>query len=190
MPENYTENETFRGVSYHDIPPEKGEYVNCSFINCDFSAADLAGIRFMECVFENCNFSTAKANKTAWQDVKFRDCKLLGLNFGNSNPFLLSLGFERCILDLASFYKLKIKNTTFKDCSLEEADFTEADLTGSVFDNCNLNHAAFERTVLEKVDFRTAYNYAFDPEINRIRKAKFSILGLAGLLIKYDIEIE
>jgi fluoroquinolone resistance protein len=73
---------------------------------------------------------------------------------------------------------------------LEETDFAEADLTGSVFDHCNLSHATFDRTVLEKTDFRTSYNFSIDPEKNRIKKAKFSTMGLSGLLEKYDIEID
>jgi len=40
------------------------------------------------------------------------------------------------------------------------------------------------------VDFRTAFNYSFDPEINKIRKARFSYPGVCGLLQKYNIEIE
>jgi uncharacterized protein YjbI with pentapeptide repeats len=69
-------------------------------------------------------------------------------------------------------------------------DFTECDLSGSIFDNCDLTRARFERTVLEKVDFRTSYNYSIDPELNRIKNAKFSIVGIIGLLDKYDIEVE
>jgi len=63
-------------------------------------------------------------------------------------------------------------------------------LTNAVFDNCNLSQAIFENTILEKTDFRTSYNYSIDPEINRIKKAMFSIAGLSGLLNKYDIDIE
>jgi len=44
--------------------------------------------------------------------------------------------------------------------------------------------------LLEKVNFLTSYNYSIDPENNRLKKAKFSMNGLAGLLGKYDIEIE
>jgi fluoroquinolone resistance protein len=43
---------------------------------------------------------------------------------------------------------------------------------------------------LEKADLRTAYNYSIDPSINKIKKAKFSLPGVVGLLSKYDIEIE
>jgi len=63
-------------------------------------------------------------------------------------------------------------------------------LTSSVFDNCNLLQAVFDRTILEKADLRNSYNYSIDPEINRIKKARFSILGISGLLDKYDIDIE
>jgi len=42
----------------------------------------------------------------------------------------------------------------------------------------------------EKADFRTAYNFSIDPEVNKINRAKFSSMNLAGLLSKYDIEID
>jgi fluoroquinolone resistance protein len=44
--------------------------------------------------------------------------------------------------------------------------------------------------MLEKADFRTSNGYSIDPEMNRIKKAKFSLEGVAGLLDKYDIEVE
>jgi hypothetical protein len=50
--------------------------------------------------------------------------------------------------------------------------------------------AIFENTTIEKSDFRTSFNYLIDPEKNRIRKARFSITGIAGLLDKYDIDID
>jgi hypothetical protein len=64
------------------------------------------------------------------------------------------------------------------------------DLTNSTFDTCHLARATFGNTILEKTTFCTSYNYSIDPESNRIRKAKFSLAGVAGLLGKYDIEIE
>ena len=71
-----------------------------------------------------------------------------------------------------------------------EVDFTEADLTGALFDNCDLSQARFERTNLEKADLRSSRNFSIDPEINKIKKAKFSIHGITGLLDKYEIEID
>jgi hypothetical protein len=48
----------------------------------------------------------------------------------------------------------------------------------------------FEGTNLEKTDFRSAFNYSLDPEINRMKKARFSLPGVTGLLGKYGIEVE
>ena len=83
-----------------------------------------------------------------------------------------------------------MKKTVFKDSSLLETDWTDCDLSSSIFDNCDLLDAKFENAVLEGVDFRTAFNYAFDLEMNRIKKTKFSLSGIRGLLCKYDIKIE
>ncbi|WP_310588960.1 pentapeptide repeat-containing protein [Flectobacillus sp. BAB-3569] len=88
------------------------------------------------------------------------------------------------------FFQDQTQKTIFKDTQLQGTDFAEADLTSAIFENCNLEQAIFNRTVLEKADFRSSYNYAIDPESNRMKKAKFSVLGLAGLLQKYDLHIE
>jgi uncharacterized protein YjbI with pentapeptide repeats len=85
---------------------------------------------------------------------------------------------------------MKLKMTTFRNSNLHEVDLTECDLTGSVFDNCDFMRATFENSIIEKADFRTSFNYSIDPEKNRIKKAVFSLTGIAGLLDKYDIEID
>ena len=87
------------------------------------------------------------------------------------------------------FHHLKYKKIVFKNTQLREADFTQCDLTASIFDNCDLTGARFENTILEKTDFQTSFNYSIDPDINKIKKAKFSLAGISGLLDKYDIEI-
>jgi fluoroquinolone resistance protein len=170
-------------------PLPKGEYENCVFINCNFSSTDISEFTFSACEFKGCNLSLAKLNKTAMREIKFNDCKLTGLQFQTCNDFLFSVQFENCILNLSSFYKLKIKRTLFKSSSLHEVDFAEADLSMSIFENCDLSRAIFESSTIEKCDFCTSYNYSINPEENNIKKAKFSLVGVIGLLEKYDIEI-
>jgi uncharacterized protein YjbI with pentapeptide repeats len=85
---------------------------------------------------------------------------------------------------------MTLKNMIFNHCELKEVDFTESNLTNSSFNNCDLYGAIFVNSNLEKADFRNAFNFNIDPEINKIRKAKFSINTIAGLLDKYDIEID
>jgi len=59
-----------------------------------------------------------------------------------------------------------------------------------VFDNCDLTRAIFIQTNLEKADFRSSFNYSIDPEMNRMKKARFSLAGVVGLLDKYDVDVE
>jgi fluoroquinolone resistance protein len=94
------------------------------------------------------------------------------------------------MLNHSTFYGTKIKKTIFRNSQLNETDFTECDLSGSIFDNCDLTRAIFQHSIIEKADFRTSYNFSIDPEVNKIKKAKFSLNEIAGLLDKYDIEIE
>jgi fluoroquinolone resistance protein len=184
------EDKTFENIDYSENGLTKGEYENCIFVNCIFSNTDLSNTNFSGCHFSGCNLSMTKLSETAIRDVHFKDCKLLGLHLNKCSEFLFSADFDNCLLKLSSFYKMSIKKTRFKNCSLQEVDFTECDLSGSIFEHCDLTRSVFNRTVLEKVDFRTSYNYSIDPEINRMKKAKFSLVGITGLLDKYDIVVE
>jgi fluoroquinolone resistance protein len=190
MERKYIEDREFIKTDFTEEGLPAGEYDNCRFVHCNFSNTNLSHICFGECAFNDCNLGMAKLGMTAFKDVRFISSKLLGLHFEHCDPFLFSVQFEDSILDLASFYKMKLKKIIFKNCSLQEVDFTEADLSGSVFNNCNLAKAVFENTFLEKADFRNSYNYSINPELNRVKKARFSMPGVIGLLDKYDIEIE
>lgn len=115
---------------------------------------------------------------------------MMGLHFENCNAFGMAFSFTGCTLDHSSFFKTKIKKTFFKSCQLHDADFSECDLSGALFDTCDLHNATFENTILEKADLRTAINYSINPEVNKIKKARFSLPAVIGLLDKYDIDIE
>ncbi len=190
MNKTYFDNLSLDKKDYSEEPIELGEYDVCHFTNCNFSNSDLSNVIFIDCTFSACNLSGAKLNKTSLRDCTFKDCKLLGLHFFNCHDFLFAVTFENCNLNLASFYRMKIKKTIFKNCNLQEVDFSEADLSAALLDNCDLALSVFSNTILEKADLKTAYNYSIDPETNYIKKAKFSSNGIAGLLDKYDLEIE
>jgi fluoroquinolone resistance protein len=127
---------------------------------------------------------------TALVDVSFNNSKLVGVRFDECATRLLSLSFSGCILDLSSFYRLKLKGLVFHQCSLKDVDFVEADLTNAVFNHADLLNAKFDGTLLDGADFTTAENIQLDPERNKIRKAKFNLQSLPGLLVKYQIKVD
>jgi fluoroquinolone resistance protein len=189
MSNAYFEDQLYEGLDYTAKGLSKGQYEGCSFVNCNLSNVDLSDISLTECTFRGCNLSNVKMLQTSLNDVKFINCKMLGIDYEHCNQFLFTVDFDNCVLNFSSFYKRGLKKTSFRNCSLQEVDFIEADLTGSVFDKCDLAGAKFENTVLDKVDFRTAFNYTIHPDLNRVKKAQFSLTGLPGLLTRYDIVI-
>jgi hypothetical protein len=50
--------------------------------------------------------------------------------------------------------------------------------------------AVFERSNLERADFTTSWSYSINPEVNKLKKTKFSLPEIVGLLNNLDIVIE
>lgn len=185
MRKPYFEDQTYQQMT----ELTSGEYDNCTFSNGTLVNADFSNFVFADCTFIDCDLTNVKLHGTALKTVTFERCKLLGLRFENCRDFLFQVMFNSSNLELSTFTDWKLKGTEFKDCVLHEVDFTGADLREASFDGCDLTRATFVRTDLRKADFRTARNYSFSPEENRIRKARFSVEGLPGLLEEYGIVV-
>jgi uncharacterized protein YjbI with pentapeptide repeats len=190
MTDNYFDSEEYSKIDFRKSKIIKGEYDNCTFINCNFEGIHASNIQFVACEFVECNFSNTIVKDTAFKEVQFINCKMIGVKFNECDSFLLQFYFKECQLNFSSFYQLKVSNTQFVDCNLQEVDFTETVIMSSVFDNCDLGSAIFENTNLEKSDFKTAFNFNINPEKNRLKGAKFSKENLYGLLSDYKIIIE
>ena len=59
----------------------KGKYLCYEFKNCSFQSSKLLDIEFVECVYKDCDLSLCVIGNTAFKDVKFINCKLLGGEF-------------------------------------------------------------------------------------------------------------
>ncbi|MHC2992763.1 MCBG-like protein [Pontibacter sp. HJ8] len=184
------QDKTFDKVIYPGKAIRNREFEDCIFRNCDFSNGDFSQNRFTDCQFMGCNLAMLKLNRSTLSNVRFKECKLTGINFSECEEFLFTVRFEGCLLDYASFLKRKMPKTHFINTSLKNTVFEQAILTKAVFENTDLAGAVFERTQLNEANLVTAYNYIIDPELNTIKKAKFSQYGLSGLLAKYDIQIQ
>lgn len=190
MIEKWVDDKKLTGINYSKQKLTQTEFDHCTFLDCDFSNTDFTESDLVNCKFENCNFSNAIFAGSGLKVVLFVGCKMIGLSFDSCSDFLFSVRFQKCMLDYSVFAEKKMKKTLFSECTLKETDFSATDLSLSVFQNCDLQQTVFHRSNLERADFRTASNYSIDPEANKIKKARFSLAGIAGLLGKYNIEIE
>ena len=187
---DFISDKTFKNLDFSKQYLPKTSYENCVFTGCNFADGYLDNQNFMECTFVDCNLSNANISHTQFNAVVFNHCKMMGLRFEEANNFLMNFTFNHCVLQLSSFAGLSLKKTHFLDCKLIEVDFTKADLTQSIFAKCDLHRATFQDTILEKVDFTTAYNFNIDPEINRLKNAVFTLKEVPGLLKKHHLHIK
>lgn len=190
MEPSYIADQTFRGTDFTKEKLNEREYEYCTFQNCDFSKAKIFSCRFLEAKFIECNFSNANLSQSAFQEVAFNNCKMLGLKFDECSPFNFSAKFENCQLDHSSFYQMNLSRTKFTTCQLKGVDFTESNFKNGVLRECDLLNTNFEQTNLEKADLTGSFNYAIDPERNRVKAAIFSFPEVLGLLAKYEIKIK
>lgn len=168
----------------------EGYFEDCDFKECDFTDAALENSSFANCRFSQCNFSNTRVIQTNLVDCHFIHCKMVGINFDLCEKYFYKLHIEDSSLDYASFYNLKLRSSKFKNCTFRESDFTLTDASSVDFEQCDFTGAHFENTNLEKANLHTSRNYLIDPDTNKIKKARFSLPQVLGLLYKYDIVIE
>ena len=177
----------YKNVRFTDQDVRLKEFECCTFNSCDFSQCLFVGVTFIDCTFNDCVFSGAKINHTAFRTVFFNRCQIRDVNFAMCDKLIFEIHFDHCVVDFSKFYALKMKGTTFNDCSLIAVDFMNTDLTEAVFANCDLYRSEFEKAIANKADFSSSYNYTIDPTKTKLKKARFALEGLKGLLAKYDI---
>ncbi len=184
------QNKTFENINYSGKEVVNREFENCTFKNCDLSNSIFTSSKFITCNFLLCNLSMIKLNNTQLDSVTLNDCKVLGVDFSKCSDFAFGVVFSNCVLDYSSFERRKMTKTLFLNSKIKGVDFTEADLSKSKFENCDLEDAVFIKSILRETDFTSAYNFVIDPERNLMKKAKFTLQGLTGLLVKYGISVE
>jgi uncharacterized protein YjbI with pentapeptide repeats len=164
-------------------------FEQCIFRKLDLTRTEFIGTNFINCRFESCNLTSVILKNTKLYDVSFVNCQLPHVDFSVCNPFGFHVNFQECGLDYTVFLNRKLKKARFTDCSLKEAHFLKCELTGTVFKQCNLELARFEDNDLTGADFSSSYNLELDPDLNKLKKARFSLHNLPGLLAKYNLVI-
>jgi len=190
MSPDYQVDQKIEDVYFLEADIKYKEYENCTFHHCDFTECTFQSVYFIDCTFFDCNFKETKINYVSLRGVQFTRCDFTNVNFAMTDQVIFEFHFTDCLLDYAKFYALKLKKMQFINCSMIAVDFMGSDLTEVLFDNCNLRRAVFINTIANKADFYTSYDYAIDPEKNKLKKAIFSIDGLKGLLEKYDLIVK
>ena len=183
----------FTELSLSETRLESIEFEQCDFNGCDFSTATFSHCKFINCRFTQCNLSLLKSNYSAFFEVQFVDCKMLGIDWTQAhwpkytvNP---ELSFTRCILNDSSFFGLTLHELALAECKVQEVDFRSGDFSHSSMTECDFHNSLFMRTNLQKTDFSGSINFNININENNLHKAKFSRYEALSLLESLSIEL-
>jgi uncharacterized protein YjbI with pentapeptide repeats len=166
----------------------------CHFQRCAFQGTGFEGCEFVDCLFEDCDLSNASWRGSRIAGGEFRRCKLLGVNWALPDWRSAALhgppSFVESRLTDGFAESVPWREVRFHECEMGGMDFADADLRGASFAGCGLAGVRFERTKLDRADFRGARDYVVDVRTASIEGARFDLPAAVGLLEALPIEIE
>ncbi|MDQ2787279.1 MAG: pentapeptide repeat-containing protein [Chloroflexota bacterium] len=171
------------------------DFAACVFDRCVFTESAFSHCSFTDCRFTGCDLSLARVPGSRFTDTRFDASKLLGVDWTKAgdaviSKLFLSVHFDDCLLNYATFFGLALRRSRFTDCIAREVDFRDADLTEAVCTTTDFTGSKFHHTNLTKADFRRATGYAINPATNTVTRARFSLPEAVSLLSGFDIVIE
>jgi len=182
------ENETFEDVVWSD-DLDNIEFYKCTFKNSSFQSSRLIECSFDSCEFIQCNLSLIEIKYTSFIDVKFTDCKILGVNWSTAGGFF-SASYDGCILNNNFFSDMNLTRFKFSSCYFVEASFFNTKMMHSVFDECDLSRCQFHQVDLSFANFTTSRNYYMNAATNTLRNTAFSLPEAVSLLANLDIVLK
>jgi uncharacterized protein YjbI with pentapeptide repeats len=188
LPEGEYVGTRFKGEGFANADLSEIEFYNCTFTDCVLQTASLRFSFFEKCRFERCNMTLAEFRGARMVDGAFKDCKLLGINWGECGGFFRA-SFTDCLLDEASFANMNLQRMRFTGSTFRGGTFSNTNLSLASFEDCDLEGCRFSNANLYKTDFTTARNYFISAEDNTITKAKFSLPEAVSLLRNFDITL-
>ncbi len=187
--------QTFTNLTLPRARLERVELDECVFERCSFTESTFYRCKLTACRFVRCDLSLLQVPNCLLTEVRFEGSKAIGIDWTKAGTteaarVMMSLSFDECVLDYASFFGLSLRSGTLTRCSAKEADFAEADLRGAACAGTDFAGAKFLHTNLEGADFTGATGYAIDPTANRMKGARFSLPEAVSLLRGFEIVIE
>jgi fluoroquinolone resistance protein len=171
----------------HDLA--EAQFSRCTFNGCDFSGLKLSATRFEACTFTDGNLSNTVVDHTRFDGVSFVGCKLVGLNFGSSDPLTFAVSLERCLLRYVNFSQLRWRKAVVRDCDAFDSDFRGAKLVGADFTRTRFRACRFSGADLASADFSHAEGYDLDLRTENLKKAVFTLPEALNLLAPFDLDV-
>jgi len=173
----------------------KKDFSGCTFSKCNFAETLFQECRFHECKFSHCDLSLANLKGCTFNSTRFETSQVIGVDWTQTawaeNKFIVfkPVDFVECVLNHSTFSAMKMKQIQVVRCIAHDVSFEEADLTQADCTFTDFNSSRFLHTNLTEADFTGATNYTIAPQLNILKKTKFSLPEAMALLYGLDIQL-
>jgi len=194
--ENFYDNHVFKGVKNEHGEVDEVTFIDCSFNNCSFTETIFRACKFQGCAFTKCDLNLIKVDNSTFTNTTFENSKIVGVNWVKASwgergmhQLLKSIDFTNCVLNYSTFMGLNLEKVLIKKCTARDVDFSEANLKQADCSFTDFTNTKFRHTDLTETNFRGATNYFIQPQLNTLKKTRFSLPEAISLLYNLDIEI-
>ncbi len=183
----------FKRLTYRSKIFARQKFDACTFEHCSFQETVFQSCRFNDCTFTDCDLRLARVPGSSFRNVMFERSNVTGVNWADGSwaksGLLNSIGFRDCDISYATFIGLDLKKLVLTHCVAKDVEFSDANLTQADCTETDFFESRFVHTNLTEADFTHARNYAIDPMLNTLKKAKFSLPEAIALLRSLNIEL-
>lgn len=114
------------------------EYRDLDVKGLDMSSCLAYGASFLECMFIECDFSLADLQATTMEGCTFLDCQFLLANFRGAK--IRRTRFERCDMKQSMFVAVHpLDRVVFEECHLQYSSFFDSTVRAAAWLRCNLH---------------------------------------------------
>jgi uncharacterized protein YjbI with pentapeptide repeats len=155
-----------------DALQEAGEYTKVLLTERDLSGQAATGVTFEQAHFqrvllnrtrlsgaklfdvrcEASDLSGAVWQKSRWQRVHLKGCKLTGMQLASFSG--ADVLFQECTMEGTIFSSGKLRGVRFEKCRMHRSVFDRMDVSGATFHQCDLTGADLTGSTLAGVDLR------------------------------------
>lgn len=167
------------------------EFIGCVFTRCSFLETTFISCRFVDCEFKECDLGLCCVKDCSFSNTRFQDSHVIGVDWTEASwpkrGFLRTIDFSSCSINHSTFIGLSLRGIHLTRCVARDVDFTEADLTRANCTHTDFSQSRFLHTDLTEADFSDAINYSIAPNLNVLKRTKFSLPEAVSLLYGLDI---
>ena len=134
------EESIFTNIDLNNADLEGAKIFRSSFIECNFSSAEMHSLFITDTIFTNCRFEISMITDCIFINCEFKNCSFDNCTMSNNT-------YEKCIFEPIITTSMSANLNIFKDTIFKHSEFAKY-FYYSIFENCIFENSTYEAYLL------------------------------------------